>query len=121
MFKGCCWVILLIVKGYFQLEVKSCCRVMWKTKKVETLYNGRVLNELISTMPYSGNNIILGRMWFAYAAEQAPTGAAGKILASCSSQFVFPHFSRLSLPALAPLISTSLVSCVQLCLQTWLQ
>lgn len=61
-------------------------------------------------------------MGFALAAEQAITGAFGQILASCSSQFVFPLFPRLSSPVLAPLLfSSSLVSCVQLCLQTRLR
>lgn len=66
--------------------------------------------------------ICIGMMWFSYAADHALTGAFCQISASCSSQFVFPLFPCLFLPARAPLlISSSLVSCVQLCLQTQLQ
>lgn len=63
--------------------------------------------------------ILLFVALFAFGVEQTQTGAFGQILASCSSQFVFFLFPRLSCPVLSPhLFSTSLVSCIQLCLQT---
>lgn len=93
-----------------------------KTGKRAIVYGGWIFNKLILTMPYSGNISVLGVTWSTSAAEQALTGAFGQILASSSSQFVFCLFPRLSLPVLAPLLfSSSLVSCVQLCLETRLR
>lgn len=91
-------------------------------QKRAIVYDGWVFNQLISTMLFSENISTVGMIWFALVAEEAQTGAFGQILGSCSRQFVFPLFPRLSLSVLAPLLfSSSLVSCVQLCLQTQLR